>query len=475
VNDSFYSFCGSEAVRDDGRRIELVSPVDLLVTGVIVEASPQVVDRLVSVAADAYRANRRSTRLDRSQWLEKAAALIEAEAGSIVDLIIRDVGKPKKAAAFEVARSVQFIRGCAAAILQVQGETLALDSVKNGARHFGYTQHVPYGVVAAVTPFNAPSNLLVQKVAPAIAAGNAVVAKPHLAGTRTALRLAEIFVRAGVPEGLFGVLAGDREPAAQLVAHAQVSAVTFTGGTAAGHALARAAGARKMLAELGSNAANVVMADADLDVAAKKIAAAAFEASGQQCISAQRVLVADEVYEPFVERFVAAAAGMKLGHPSDPDVDLGPMVSLAAARRVEAMLEDARARGAEILLAGERRDCYVAPVIVASAPREALVWTDEAFGPIAVVERFDTVDRALALANDSPFGLQGAVFTNSLDTAFRFSEEFEVGSLWINEASRFRLDMYPFGGVKASGYGREGIRYAIEEMSQLCFVGVNLE
>jgi acyl-CoA reductase-like NAD-dependent aldehyde dehydrogenase len=331
---------------------------------------------------------------------------------------------------------------------------------------------VPYGVVAAITPFNAPINLLVQKVAPALAAGNAVVVKPHPAGTRTAQRVAKAFAEAGLPAGLFSVVTGDRAAATALVAHRRVMAVSVTGGTPAGDALARAAGAKKFVAELGANSANVVLADADVVDAAKRIAAAAFEASGQQCVSAQRVIVEAPVYEAFVNAFVDAAKALKVGDPAEPETDIGPMVSLVSAKRVMEMVDDAVRRGGRLALAPARQDCTVSPGIVLDATRGSQLWCDEAFGPVAVVERVKDAEEALAAANDSPFGLQGSVFTRSLKWAMRFSQDFDAGAVWVNEASRFRLDIYPFGGSKNSGFGREGVRYAIDELSQVKFTGL---
>jgi acyl-CoA reductase-like NAD-dependent aldehyde dehydrogenase len=334
------------------------------------------------------------------------------------------------------------------------------------------TRRVPYGVVAAITPFNAPVNLALQKVIPAVAVGNTVVVKPALAGARVAVRLAELFVAAGWPEGLFNVVTGDRAEAIALASHPGVSAVSFTGGTAAGNDLVRAAGARKFLAELGSNAANLVLADADVAFAASRIASAGFEASGQQCISAQRVLVERSVLDKFLPLFVKAARALKVGPAADPATDVGPMVHAGAAERVMAMVDDAVKRGARLALAPERTGATVSPGIVLEVSREARLWNEEVFGPVVVVVPFDTVDQALELANDSDFGLQGAVFTRSLAQAMRFADDMEVGSLWVNEASRFRLDMYPFGGVKQSGIGREGVQYAMEELSQVKFIGI---
>jgi acyl-CoA reductase-like NAD-dependent aldehyde dehydrogenase len=403
------------------------------------------------------------------------ADAIEGARDEFVRLLVADIGKPHKAAMFEAQRSAAFLRACAAQLVSFGVESVPLDAAPAGAGRIGITRRVPYGVVAAIAPFNAPISLFCQKVGPAIAVGNAVVVKPHPAGTRVALRAAELFVAGGLPKGLCNIVTGDREAARLLVSHPKVGAVTFTGGTAAGDALVRAAGAKKFVAELGSNAANVVLADAHVDDAAKRIAAAAFEASGQQCISAQRVIVEAPVYDTFVSAFVAATRELKVGDASNTDTSIGPMVSLAAAKRVMEMVKAAIAAGARFALEPRQKDCLVSPGILLDVPRTAAMWCDEAFGPVALVERARNVDDALELANDSPFGLQGAIFTRSLESAMRFSEDFEVGSLWVNEASRFRLDMYPFGGMKRSGFGREGVRYAMEELSQLKFTGLRFD
>ncbi len=469
------SFIDGKRVEHAGAATPLLSPVDLSTYAQMIEAPAATVAQAVASAQAAYIAHRRASLAQRVQWLNAAAAAVERAVPEIVGLLICDIGKPKRAASFEANRSANFLRATAAEAQTLRGETLPVDSALAGAGRFGFTRRVPYGVVAAITPFNAPINLLAQKIAPAIAAGNAVVLKPHPAGMRVALRVAELFIEAGLPPGLFNVLTGDRAAAQTLVADPRVMAVTFTGGTTAGDALVRAAGAKKFLAELGSNAANVVLADADIGDAARRIASAAFEASGQQCISAQRIIVEKSVRDAFLAAFVTAAKALKVGPPDDEATDVGPMVSLAAANRVMGMLADARQRGATLALEAVQKDCLVSPGIVAAAPRESSIWRDEAFGPVAVVEGAADPEDALRLANDSEFGLQGALFTRSLKWALRFSEEFEVGSLWVNEASRFRLDMYPFGGAKRSGFGREGVRYAIEELSQLRFTGIRFD
>ena len=468
------SWIGSAVAAAGEAHFEFVAPQANCAAFHIDETSEALIADAVTGAHAAYLKYRRSTRAQRADLLRLLADTLQAHAAAFAEMICDDVGKPLRVAKFEAGRGAAFAHACAASVLQLGGEVVPLDAVANGADHFGFTKHVPYGVVAAITPFNAPINLLVQKLAPALAAGNAVVAKPAPAGIRVAVALAEALVEAGFPSGLFNVVSGDKEAAVHLVRHPLVRAVSFTGGTAGGEILMRHAGNKKFVSELGSNAANVVLADADIDDAARKIASAGFEASGQQCISAQRVLVERPVYEAFLAKFLAAAARLKVGHSRDDATDLGPMVSIHAADRVMDMARNALECGASYALAPVQDGCTVSPGILVDVPRSARLWNDEVFGPIALVMPVADIDDALELANDSPFGLQGAVFTRSLAAAFRFAEEFDVGALWVNEASRFRLDMYPFGGMKQSGIGREGVKYAIEELTQLKFTGIRL-
>jgi acyl-CoA reductase-like NAD-dependent aldehyde dehydrogenase len=453
---------------------DLIAPQQGKIIGRITESGAAGVDAAVKAASAAFTKHRKQPAHVRIGWLRAAAkALLEA-ADDLAATICTDVGKPIRMAAFEVRRGAEFLEATAAALAQFGGETIPLDVTPAGAGHLGFVRHVPYGVVAGITPFNAPINLLVQKVAPAIAAGNAIVIKPAPAGTRTALKLAELFFAAGWPENLFTVVTGDKETAVALAAHDTVRAVSVTGSTAGGEALARAAGAKKFVAELGSNAANIVLHDAEVSVAAKKIASAAFEASGQQCISAQRVLVAQPRAREFLDAFVQAAKALSVGDATDPKTDVGPMVSAAAAERVMAMCADAIGKGAHYALEPARKGALVSPGILAGVSRESRLWREEVFGPIALVATFDSLDQALELANDSPFGLQGSIFTRDLGAVLRFADDFEVGALWVNEATRFRLDNYPFGGVKHSGVGREGVRHAIEELSQVKFIGMTI-
>ncbi|MFM0501750.1 aldehyde dehydrogenase family protein [Paraburkholderia caffeinilytica] len=469
-----HSFIDGAPIPADGELLTLINPFTMGSVCAITDVSPVVVDLAARNANRAFLRNRDRSVAERARWLENCADTLSAHVDEIVELLVSDIGKPRRSATFEVRRSVAFVRLCAAQILSLECTVPVLDATDAGHGHMGFTNRVPYGVVAAITPFNAPVNLLIQKVVPALAAGNAVVVKPHPAGTRAALKIAELFAAAGLPPGLLNVVTGDRGPATALVRHPLVRAVTFTGGSPAGNALVRAAGAKKFVAELGSNAANIVLADADLKDAARSIARAAFEASGQQCISAQRVIVERCAMDTFLQAFVSAASELVVGDPGLETTDVGPMVSVAAADRVEKMLADTISKGSRYALTPRRENCVISPAIIVNAEFDTPLWQDEVFGPAVTVHAAESPSHALSMANDSPFGLQGALFTASLDCALAFAKSFDVGSLWINEPSRFRLDTVPFGGVKDSGYGREGVRYAIEEMSQLKFVGIRV-
>ena len=462
------------AAKFDAPFSALVCPIDDRVESEIIESDAKVIDAAVRHAHAAFLKHRDATVARRVAWLNAAAEAIDRIESELVRSLIRFIGKPRRAATFEAKRVGAFIRACAAQLPHLAGEVLPLDAAAAGADRFGFTTRVPYGVIAAVTPFNGPANLLIQKVAPALAVGNAIVVKPSPPGTEVALLLARAMKEAGIPDGLYNVVPGGREAARLLAAHALVALVTVTGSTAAGNELARAAGAKKFVGELGSNAANIVCADADLADAATRIAGAAFEASGQQCISAQRVIVERPVFDRFLDLFVAAANKLKVGDPEDAATDVGLMVSVAAADRVAQMIDDAVSKGGKLVLKPQRHGAVLGPAIVANAPPEARLMREEAFGPVVVVQSVADVDAALELANSSEFGLQGACFTASLETAFKVSRKLRVGSLWINDASRFRLDSYPFGGVGASGFGREGVRYAMEELSQWKFTGMRL-
>jgi len=455
-----------------GKTEDLLSPWDGSHVATVEMANEATIDAAIKSARSAFDENKMATPAQRALWLRQAADEVDGVKEQIANITMRALGKPKRACGFEAGRVSQLLRLCAEELLRMEGEVLPLDALPMGAGRFGFTRHHPHGVIAAFTPFNAPSNLLMQKVAPALAVGNAVVIKPAFEGVGEALLIAEAFSRAGVPDGLVNVVACRRDVTGYLVGHKDVAVVTLTGGTAAGEALAKAAGAKPFIGELGGNSANIVCDDADVKDAAKRIAPSAFEASGQQCISAQRIIVQEAVIEEFLKYFVEAAEGMNVGDPTLETTDVGPMVNAAAADRVEEMVNEALENGAVAALPLKRKNAVIFPTILVRPSSDSRVVCEEIFGPVAVIIPASDLDDAIQIANNSEFGLQSSCFTSNLETAFRVSEELHVGSVWINEGSRFRMDTTPFGGVGSSGYGREGIKYAMQELSYVKFTGI---
>ena len=400
----------------------------------------------------------------RAEILARAAADLTARSAEFAELITGESGVCRRETEREVTRAAANLRVAAAEAERLRGESIPVP----GVPRLAVSLPEPVGVVAAITPFNRPLNQVVVKLAPAVAAGCAVVLKPSEKTPLTALAFAELLVGAGLPAHQLAVVTGDPGvvgPA--LAAHPRVDMVTFTGSVAAGHAVARAAAGRKLLLELGGNDPLIVLEDADLDRAARLAADGAFATAGQSCRGVKRVIVAEQVAEPFAERLTAAAAAKRAGDPHDPATDLGPLVDEAAARLVERRIADAVRAGAKQLLGGERRGALVVPTVLDHVPADAELVVEETFGPVAPVIRVRDADEAVAVANSTRYGLQAGVVTRDAEAFWRIAARLRVGAVNLDEGPQFDSPHIPFGGVKASGLGREGLRYAIAEMSVL--------
>ncbi len=455
----------------------VIDPYNDAVLGNVRCASSEDVNEAVGVAYRTYRDTMRLMPLhERAALLRRIAERVRADADTLTRIVVAEGGKPIRDARREIGRAAGLFALAADHLTsQDAGHVVPMDAVESGVNRFGYTMRVPVGVVAAITPSNSPINLSTNKIAPALAMGNAVVLKPAEQTPLSALRLAQLMQDAGLPAGAFNVVIGSvRDVAEPLVRDDRVRLVSATGSTAAGLAITRAAGIKKLALELGSSSANIVCADADVEAAARTLATSAYLSSGQACISAQRLIVHESVVEAFTKAFVTAASAMVIGDPSDPATEIGPMISLKQVDRLMGWIEDARSLGAKVLLGGERVQRTIAPTLIARVPANARLCNDEAFGPVATLATFSTVDEAIELANSNPFGLQAGVFTRDISTMHRFASQIDVGALWVNDSSRYRQDNYPFGGMKQSGIGREGVRYAMDEMSELKFIGVKL-
>lgn len=456
-----------------GSRYEVKNRYTGETLAMVCRASAVEVDEAVKSADRAFKESSLSP-MQRFTILMKASELILAKQESISLTITREVGKPLKEAALEVARAANTFSIAAEEAKRISGEVVPLSS-PGTENKIAYTIRVPLGVVCAITPFNFPLNLAAHKVAPAIAAGNTVVLKPASATPLSSMALCGILEEAGLPPGHLNVITGSgNEVGEMLLDDRRIACYTFTGSPSVGMRIRDRAGLRKCTLEMGSNSANIVHSDADLDKAAAACARTAFANAGQVCISVQRILVQKKVLGVFTRKLVALTEKLVVGDPMDPKTDIGPMISEKEARRAEKWIEEADAGGAAVLTGGRRDGCFLYPTIITDAKPDMKVVCDEIFAPVVTVIPYDTFEEAIEMVNDSRYGLQAGVFTGSLSLAMLAARKLEVGGVIINDTCAYRTDEMPYGGIKESGLGREGPRYVIEELTEPRLVVVNL-
>jgi glyceraldehyde-3-phosphate dehydrogenase (NADP+) len=430
-------------------------------------ATPDQYEEAVTAAVSAFERTRRLPAFERSAALRRISSGIAARREEIGRLIATESGKPIRDSLNEVDRAVLTFRIGAEEAERIGGEVIPLDLNPASRGRTGITRRFPIGPIAAISPFNFPLNLAAHKLAPAIASGNPIVLKPPSKDPLTMLTVAEVIAEAGLPDGSVSILPMTRELGDRLVSDARFNLLTFTGSPDVGWKMKERAGKKKVVLELGGNAGVIVDATADLDWAVRRIVIGAFSYAGQICISVQRVFVHDAVREDFMDRFVVAARGLKVGDPLDPTTDVGPMVDAAAVARTQEWVDEALSMGGRTLLGGTSDGAFFPPTILADVPPSARVCTAEAFAPLVVVSGFVDFNGALRGVNDSRYGLQAGVFTNDLGHAWSAFEELEVGGVVVNDVPTYRIDNMPYGGSKDSGIGREGVRYAIEDMTEL--------
>ena len=460
---------------------EVHSPYDGRLVATVSVPTEEQVEEAVAAAVAAAKETADQPAYVRAAALDHVSRRIAERADEIAALITAENGKPLKWAKAEVGRAVSVFRWAAEEARRFNGELQRLDTDANAAGRTAITRRFPRGPVLGIAPFNFPLNLVAHKVAPAIAVGAPIVLKPAPATPLSALLLGELLAETDLPAGSWSVLPVPNDRMAGLTADPRLPVVSFTGSGPVGAMIEAEVPHKHITLELGGNAAAVVMADysseQDLDWAAQRIAAFSNYQAGQSCISVQRVFADRAVYERLVEKVVAAVEAQKTGDPADGATDVGPMISVAAAERVEAWVEEAVGAGATLLTGGGRDGASYEPTVIAGAPATAKVVTEEVFGPVLVVRAFDGVDEAVRLVNDSQFGLQAGVFTHDLRTAFRMHRDLEVGGVVIGDAPSFRADQMPYGGVKGSGVGREGVKYAMEDYTYervLVLTGIDL-
>jgi acyl-CoA reductase-like NAD-dependent aldehyde dehydrogenase len=399
---------------------------------------------------------------ERCRALRRLAVLMRERSDELAPLLVEEVRKPIALARGEVERSAEIAERSAAEWETMAGEVVATSTSEGAAGRLVLVKRYPLGVVCAITPFNFPVGLTMHKLAPVLVAGNACVVKPSERAPKTAAALLALAVEAGFPEEAVPLVTGGPEAVDALLAQQDVALYTFTGSARVGEKIKQQSGLRPVVLELGSNAATIVHSDADLARAAESLARGAFSFAGQACFSVQRIIVQRDVAPELTERLLDAVAALSVGDPSREDVVVGPLVDEAAAIRVEAMVAEAVAGGARVLCGGERSGDMLEPALLADVPREAGLWREEAFGPVALLAEYGTLEEGIALANDSRYGLQTGIFTRDVSTALTAADRLRTGAVIVNDSSSWRCTPMPFGGVGESGVGREGPRYAIE-------------
>ncbi|MFJ5700534.1 aldehyde dehydrogenase family protein [Arthrobacter sp. NPDC093139] len=453
--------------------LEIRDPEDGILLGRVCSSSPQDVRRAIAHIHRHLQTEEWPLRF-RRQALEKAGQLLAEQSGRFAKIIAAESSKTITEAEREVRRCIETLRLSAAASAELTGETLGFEDSLAGANKIGWYSRKPVGIVAAITPFNDPLNLVAHKLGPALIGGNGVVLKPSGRTPLTGLALVQLLLEAGVPSGRIAAIVSGPGVSEALVTDEQIDLISFTGGPQTAERISAAAGAKKILSELGGNNATIVCADADAIQAADAIVAGAFGVAGQNCLSVQRVYVHISLFDEVLEHVTRGTKALKTGPKLDRGTDVGPLISEKEARRVEEWVEEATAAGATLHAGGQRRGAYYEPTVLTDVPSECRVIREEVFGPVVSILPFISIADAVHAANSSDYGLQAGVFTQSIDQALAIADKLHVGAVVINETSDVRIDSMPFGGFKKSGVGREGVRYAVHEMTEPKSTIVNL-
>ncbi len=438
------------------------------------EASPENVKSTVAAARKAFEEEKIAAYW-RSEILEKTSRLIAQNKEDLAITISMESGKPITSSRNEVDRAVQTFKFASEEAKRIGGEIVPMDAAPGYEKHFGFYIREPLGVVAALTPFNFPLNLVAHKVAPALAAGNAVVLKPASATPLCSLKLGEILLEAGLPHGVFNILTGKGSSVGEaLISNEGINMVTFTGSPPVGRRIKRLAGMAKVTLELGSNSAAIIDGSADIETAVPRCVTGAFSYSGQVCISIQRLYVNKNIFDRFLDKFIQKVEELKIGDPLSEDTDIGPMINEEAAKRVQAWIQEAEREGAKIITGGRREGNVLSPTVLTDIKPDMKIMCLEAFAPVVSIVPFERFEDAIEMVNDSIYGLQAGVYTQDITNAFKAIKELQVGGVMINDIPTFRADHMPYGGIKESGIGREGIKFAVEEMTNIKMVSFNL-
>ncbi len=460
---------------DKPETIDVLNPYDQSLVDTVPRGTKDDVLAAIEIAQKGYEINKELPVHKRISILKKTAELMQERFDDLAITIATEGSKTIREARKEVGRAINTITISAEEARRINGETLPFDSAEGSENRVGYYYRFPIGIIAAITPFNDPLNLVAHKVGPAIAGGNSVIVKPATVTPLSALKLAECLFDAGLPGEILSVITGPGSEIGEvLVKDDRIRMVSFTGGVEAGETVAKLSGLKKVGMELGSNSPVIVLNDCDLDKAVGSCVSGAFWAVGQNCIGVQRIYIQNEIYNNFRDAVVAKTNTYKTGHQLNEDTDMGPMITPSEAERVIQWVDEAIDQGATCLTGGSRVGSLVQPTVMEDMPSGAKLDCQEIFGPVVSLYRVDNLDEAIKKSNNVDYGLHGAIFTNNLNHAFKAIKEMNVGGIMVNDSTDYRVDLMPFGGVKKSGLGREGIRYALEEMTEPKVVCFNL-
>lgn len=460
---------------DKPQKIEVYYPYDETVVDTVPKATEEDIENALSAAVKGAQQMKNMPAWKRSEILQKTSEILIQKKDQMAKLLVKEVGKTFNEAMAEVIRTAEIFEYAAQEAKRIHGETLPFDSLKSSQEKIGYFVREPAGVVLAIVPFNVPLALCGHKVAPAIAAGNAVIIKPASKTPLNTLLLGEILLEAGMPEEALSIITGSgNQVGLKLVQDRRVRVVSFTGSVPVGELIAKNAGIKKLCLELGSNSPMIVCESADLSRAVKAAVSGGFSIAGQVCISVQRIYVHKKVYQEFLEMLVDQVSKLKVGDPELKETQMGPVIDRSNADRITEWIDEAVKAGGKLLTGGSRDRNLIEPTVLCQVPKNTKIMTDELFGPAVAVNPFETFDQAIEEANSTKYGLQVGLFTRDIQQAFRAIKELNFGGVMINEGPRFRADFMPYGGYKDSGIGREGIRFAIEEMTEIKTVAFDI-
>ncbi|MEW9049970.1 MAG: aldehyde dehydrogenase family protein [Neobacillus sp.] len=456
--------------------MELKSPYNLEKLADVAIADRNDVEMAITAARDAGEKMAEMPAYRRAEILERVAGFLSSEKEECARLISREAAKPIKAARTEVERTIMTYTFAAHEARRIHGETVPMDAAPGGEGRLAFTVREPLGVIAAITPFNFPMNLVAHKVGPAIAAGNTVVLKPASQTPLSAYKIAEYFHRAGLPAGALNVITGSGSMVGDvLIQDNRIKMITFTGSPEVGTYIRENSGLKRVTLELGSNSAVIVDDDIPLEKVVPKIVTGAYAFQGQVCISIQRIYVHENIFDAFVEKFTKETSRLQLGDPLDDATDISAMITRTDMHRTKEWIDEAVEHGAVLKLGGSFSESIFQPTVLLNVPAAEKVSCEEAFAPVVHINSFSTIDEAISLVNDSKYGLQAGIFTKNIHDALKSAKKLEVGGVMINEIPTFRVDQMPYGGVKMSGMGREGIKYAVDEMTELKLISFKLE